>query len=297
MAFVPWHDHKPLILTALEVWQQEKSSANLLALKKKVDDALDTKYVKEKGDLLIEMNNYGDAYSSMDQADMGLALLEAGIAIGNKNWISLGKKALNVLLTDIKKGGLRKDCGGSSWFHGETSRSSKTPGGTLNKHLSATRDLIEAGDMLGNNGRDFRKAGIEGIKQLASDQYVNFKDFFVIDKGRVVRESWIYYSIDPKTKKQYFLDNEEKNPVYHVFVLGLIREIHNRLDDDFPLSALNKQRMDGLSLVRHAFLSYTTKIAGGNTGKKVPKGNYAALPNWRKPLTEGDLLYFGNTYT
>lgn len=297
MAFVPWHDHKPLILTALEVWQEEKSSANLLALTNRVEDAIKTQHVKQKGDLLIEMNEDGIAYSAMDQADMGIALIESGLATGNKNWISLGKKSLNVLLTDVKRGGLRKDSGGTSWFHGQTSRDSKSPGGTLNKHMAATRDLIEASQLLGSSGKDYYNAGIEGAKQLASDRFPNLKDYFVIQKGKIVRESWLYYSINTTNRRQYFLKNNEKNPVYHVYELGLLKKIHTLLGSDFPLSNFNNQRMDGTSLVRHAFLTYKTKLQQGlNEDKKVSVGNFAGLPTWRKPLDAEALAYFESTY-
>lgn len=297
MAFTPWHDHKSLINTATEVWQQEKSSANLQAIRKAVNNALDTKYVKEKGDLLIEMNDHGIAYSAMDQADMGLALIETGQAIGDKAYIKLGRKALNVLLTDVKKGGLRKDTGSNSWFHGQTSRSNKFPGGTLNKHLSATRDLIIAGNLLGNLGSDYRKAGIEGIRQISSGNYPSLEDFLVKKKGKPVDDSWWYYAVNPKSKKMYFLSNGEKNAVYHVFCLNLIRQIHNLLGSSFPLGQFNNQKASGKSIVRRGFDTYMLKASQGlYTNAKVPDGNFSGLPEWRKPLNAGDISYFQSNY-
>lgn len=306
MAFVEWHDTAPLIETKLEIWQQDKTSANLEALEKEISAAIDTNYVKEKGNLLFLTNNDGKAYSGMGQADMGIALIKVGRETGISKYLNKGIQCLNTLITPTSQGGLRKKKDGTSYFHSGTSRDRSSPGGTINQHMIATRDLITAGNILTELGltskaKDFRSAGIEGIKQLVGSSYPNLEDYLVIYKGVAYPKSWIYYSISIDKKKPYHLENGFKNAGYHTLVLRLIKAVHEKLGSEFPLSKFQNQKAKGTnkSVVRFMFDTYALKEQSGlETDEKVKAGNFGGFdPGRGKRIDDTEQAYFRDNYT
>lgn len=303
MAFIPWHDHQPGIKGAFERWQASKTSANLKALSKLFDKALDTKYVKQQGSLLVEMNDHGRSYSCMDQADMGTLLITAGIATGNKQWINKGVSCLEVLVTPYNKGGLRTRMHGTSWIHGKTTRISNNPGGTLNKHLTAARDLCLMSTALNTIGRrskakDFKALSIEAVKQLANPKaYPNLLNFVVKKKGVPVTDSWMYYAIRYNQRQPYHLKYEPKNGVYHVFVLRLIRTLHGLLGSDFPLAELKALKVGDTNIVRWFLEIYKSKAATGiHSDSNSVVGSYTGIPVDKPILSSSDLAYLESTY-
>lgn len=303
MAFVDWHDTAPVIETKLEIWQQDKTSANLAALEKEISKSLDVSTVKKKKNMLITTNEKGEAFSAMSQADMGLTLIKVGRSTGISKYLNQGIACLNTIITPVSQGGLRRRKNGTSFFHASTDRTRESPGGTLNKHLTATRDLITAGNILDNLGmyskaKDFRTAGIEGITQLVGSDYPTLEDYLVIYKGQPYPKSWIYYAISIEKKKPYHLEHGFKNAGYHTLVLLMIKAIHEKLGSDFPLSKFQNQKVSGKSVVRFMYDTYITKEQSGiSKDEDVKKGNFGGFEEGRgNRLSDEEKTYFTTYY-
>lgn len=303
MAFVPWHDHRELIYAAYVVWWWDRTPAKLQAVDVAISNAINTPYVKKKNGMTIEVDELGKAYSAMDQADMGSILIEVGSVANRPDLVNLGYSCLLVLLTLEKDGGLRRRKDGVSWFHAMTSRDNKSPGGTLNKHLVAVRELLECSKTLrtlGQFGRanDLYKAGMEGLLQLVSDPYPNLGDFIVRYKGDLYPRSWLYYAVSFSKKTGYHLDNGYKNATYHSFVLYLIYLIKDILGNDFPTAKFQNFKIDNKKVIRFIFDTYMLKKAEGvHSNGACKKGDFSGFSqNNGRLLTLEEEDYFRNTY-
>jgi hypothetical protein len=225
---------------------------------------------------LVETNDNGIAYSSMDQVDMGLGLLRlyeafASVAEGDDprtgHLLALGLAAYGVVTDPVGKDGLRskKTCEDDetlecSWFHAETSTNGKDSraGGTLNKHLYAVRELYRAADILEPlgiaEGTQYRRLATEGLHQLVyadsgkdEGEAPNLKDFIPRHDDEPIPNSWLYYGRNNMTGKEYFLDNRPwKNCNYHILVLRLL---HNTL----PRAVAAGASIDGFTRHRGAY--------------------------------------------
>jgi len=214
-----------------------------------------------KFDRVIFVNKHGLPHNSMAQAKLGSLFFLASLdEFTSKNpdteranaYLRLGLASYGPVLDEIGEGGLRsrgkcdlKPEYKCSWFHAVTSRSRQDAplsGGTLNKHLIATARLFESADILSKiDGyidldlkptiEAYRTAAIEGVNQLsfssgnrAPGAAPNLIDYIPkTQDGKPVKESWLYYALNPATQKPYFLKHKQyKNCRYHIIDVNSI---------------------------------------------------------------------------
>lgn len=293
-----WHDWRPLVQDAIRDYQAAPSSANRAELRSRISAALRPKNVTREKNRLIDTNKHGRSYSCMNQADMGVVLLRAGVALGADGYIEKGMACLQVLLDEYEDGGLRTRRNGGSWFHGMTSRDNKQPGGTLNKHLSAARTLQDAADIVERmspaKARAYRRAAVEGAQQLVSNKFPSLNDFLVRVSGRYRTDSWAYYSVTWGSHEGRFLDHPTKNASYHLYDMRLTEEIFTsagtRIDRaDFRSNA------KGRSPIRRMLDIYEAKLADGGLAvgsNAAPGGNFTEVTPGTTPLAPDVVAFF-----
>lgn len=286
-----WHDWFPILNAAITKATNAPSQANRAALKDAISAALRPKNVVREKSWLIDTNEHGRAYSCMNQSEMGIALLRTGVLLGQDNYIEQGMACLQVLLADYDDGGLRTRSAGGSWFHGKTSRSSKTPGGTLNKHLSAARWLQDAAELVvaysPSKAKAYRIAGEEGLRQMASAKFPSLSDFLVRVNGQIRSDSWAYYSVQWGSHDGRFLAHPTKNASYHLFCMRLIEEIFNGTGAVAINRAEFRSNAKGRSPMRRLLDTYDAKIAAGGLdvdSPAAPGGNFTAVTPGTEPL-------------
>lgn len=286
-----WHDWYPYLIGAVNTVVATPSAANKKDLREMISAALRPKNVVRDKGWLIDTNEHGRSYSCMNQSEMGLALLRAGAALGQDSYIEQGMAALQVLLADYDDGGLRTKRAGGSWFHGKTSRSSKTPGGTLNKHLSAARWLQDAAELVvaysPSKAKAYRVAGEEGLRQMASAKFPSLSDFLVHVNGQIRSDSWAYYSVQWGSHEGRFLAHPTKNASYHLFCMRLIEEIFNGTGAVAINRAEFRSNAKGRSPMRRLLDTYDAKIAAGGLdvdSPAAPGGNFTAVTPGTEPL-------------
>lgn len=275
---------------------------------KSIDELLDNKGRLELGqhDRLVETNDHGVAYSAMDQVDMGILLLRIHKALVNDDiaedhrteaFLGLGMAALDVLVDDVRDGGLRskqaceKDADATcAWFHAVTGtdREQTEEGGTLNKHLYGVRDLYQAGKILleldrpdlADRGRHYQNVAMQGMNQLVlsprakhDGDLPNLLDYVPRHRGKPIRNSWLYYGRNIVDGRPYFLESEYKNCNYHLLVIKLLhRNIRYMLDQGLDVSEFGRHRDDlGTSLVDFVIDTYERK--------RDDEGLYADAPS------------------
>lgn len=286
-----WHDWYPLLIDAVNAVTAAPSAANKKELRERISTALRPKNVVRDKSWLIDTNEHGRSYSCMNQSEMGVALLRAGVVLGQDNYIEQGMAALQVLLADYDDGGLRTRSGGGSWFHGMTSRSNKQPGGTLNKHLSAARWLQDAAQLVGpysqSKQRAYRMAGEEGLRQLAAKKFPSLDHFIVKVNGQPRADSWAYYAVTWGSREGRFLDHPTKNASYHLFCMRLIEELFNGVGVPIDRTEFRSNAKTGRSSLRRMLDSYEAKLAAGGLdvdSPAAPGGNFTAVTPGTEPL-------------
>lgn len=262
----PWHNYLHEFRGALKRDDQE-------AFERAVEDALAGDHIIREDGLLIDGNEYGRSYNCMGQSTMGLALIRSGRKWGIDEWLDDGIDAMNVLLTPYDEGGLRLRDGDSetAWYVGKTSRDHDTKGGTLNKHLYATRTLFEAAkemEALGNMqlAAQYEEAGEEGfLKLVKGHQGPQLKDYFVkTNQGDAYFESWVYYSCgNADGDRPYFLKVPEKNGGYHIYDMNLIYRLGNLVDEDFNFRPFYKEQLGSISAFGGMLQVYENKLDAG----------------------------------
>ena len=282
--FKVWHHYMPEFREALENNDKE-------AFTRSVNKALGADHIVRKGDMLIEGNDHGRAYNSMGQSDMGLALIKAGRKWGVTEWVNDGIAALEVMLTKYEAGGLRlRDADSdTAWYCGQTARHHTDKGGTLNKHLYATRTFFNAAkqmEALGMTGKaaEYKEAGEEGfLKLVKGKQAPQLKDFFVQkDNGDYYFKSWVYYACgDADKERTYFLDQKQKNANYHLFDMKLIHTIGQLVDDDFKFKPFYKEQLEYVSAFGGMLQVYENKLdmGGLDNNTRTSYGQFTSTLN------------------
>ncbi len=285
-----WHDWFPILAAAVTTVTAAPTAANKKDLREMISAALRPKNVVREKNRLVDVNEHGRAYSCMNQSEMGIALLRAGVALGQDSYIEQGMAALQVLLADYDDGGLRTRTKDGSWFHGMTSRSNKQPGGTLNKHLSAARWLQDAAEIVvqfsPSRAKAYRIAGEEGLRQLAAPKFPSLANFIVKVNGQPRADSWAFYSVAWGSQEGRFLDHPTKNASYHLFCMRLIEELFNGVG--VPLDRAEfRSNAKGRSPMRRLLDAYDAKLAAGGLdvdSPAAPGGNFTAVTPGTEPL-------------
>lgn len=293
-----WHDWRPRIEEALSAYRLVPNSSNRAEVRERIRSALREKNVVREKDRLIYVNDEGRAFSGMEQGDMGLMLFRAGRMLQDDDYIEKGMACMGVLLDDWSKGGLRRRRKGASWFHGQTNPRTKNPGGTLNKHLSATRELLYSADIVEpyspRKARAYRKAGVEGAKQMVAGTFPSLDDFLVKVNGVIRPNAWAYYSVDWAEREGRYLDHPTKNAGYHIFVMRLLETIFTTagpLLDRADFRSTAKRR----SPLRRLLDAYERKLADGGLQVKsdaAPGGNFSPAKDDQSPLSPDVIQFF-----
>jgi hypothetical protein len=280
----PWHHFSKEFREALQ--SNDKEAFALL-----VDEALGGDNIIRTDDMLIDGNEHGRSYNCMGQSDMGLALIRAGRMWDVGAWVDDGIAALNVMLTKYGAGGLRlRDAASeTAWYCGQTGRLDDDMGGTLNKHLYATRTFFLAAremERLGDAAMATRyeQAGEEGyLKLVKGRQAAMLQDFFVQAEGEDYHlGSWVYYACNDASKgRGYFLDDSQKNASYHLFDMELISQIGNLADDDFDLTPFHKEQLGSISAFGGMLRVYRNKLDSGGLGQdtETARGQFSSTIN------------------
>jgi hypothetical protein len=238
---------------------------------------------------VVETNDNGLAYSTMDQTDLGGALLSLHKLPGNKAadakaYKALALASLHVVTDTVDKGGLRsvKTCEKKpalkcSWFHAQTSTDATNTkrGGTLNKHLYGVRDLYQAGNALHGLGdaagaAHFRGVAMQGMNQMvysssASKQgdLPTLADYIPRHQGKPIQNSWLYYGRNIVEGKSYFLDEKDyKNCNYHLLVLRLLDgNLKYMLGEKIDVSGFTEKKDDlGTSILGFILETYEMRL-------------------------------------
>ncbi|PWJ20996.1 calcium-binding protein [Jannaschia seohaensis] len=254
--------------------------------------------------LLIDTNALGRSYNAMGQSTLGIHLIEAGLAWDVPKWVGGGRAALDVLLTPYAAGGLGllEFETETAWFVGRTGRESASKGGTINKHLYATRTLLEAADLLAETapGRAalYQRAGEAGFRKLAlGDAGPKLADFFVREEdGDAFLDSWVYYSlIDANPERPYFLRDQGLNGHYHTYDMTLIHQISRLLDEGFDYEPFLEETVGGLTALSAMVQVWEAKLDTGGplVDTPTPLGRFHGWhPEKGRPPTQEGLLWF-----
>lgn len=293
-----WHDWRQEIEEALSTCREVPSKVNRAELRSRIASALREKPVRREKGRLFYANEDGRAFSGMEQGDMGLMLLRAGQLLQDDDYIEKGMACMAVLLDDWNDGGLRRQRNGGSWFHGQTNPRTKNPGATLNKHLSAARELLYGAAILDayspRKADAYRKAGAEGAKQLVGSTFPNLDDFLLKVDGRVPANAWAYYSLDWAERQGRYLDHPTKNAGYHIFVMRLLETIFS-LSGPLLDRAEFRSNAKGRSPLRRLYDAYERKIADGGleeNSEAAPGGNFSPAEMGQSPLKPNVIDFF-----
>lgn len=247
------------------------------------------KLKKDDFDRLVETNDHGLAYSTMDQVDLGITLLRWHKTLlggpqaddhRTRAYLALGLGALGVVVDEVGDGGLRskKTCEKDkdltcAWFHAQTSTSSRDTkvGGTLNKHLYGVRDLYQSGNVLReidllkpdaaliDRADRHQKIALQGMNQMVYSAEAKEKgdlptlmDYIPRHDGKPIAKSWLYYGRNIVKGSPYFLkENTYKNCGYHVLVIKLLQKnLEYMIAEGADISGFTKDRADlGTSVI------------------------------------------------
>ncbi len=229
-------------------------------------------------DRVGSINDSGDAYSSMEQADLMRIGLKAWQTWGGEEYRYFAIAAGRVLLDKRDGGGLRVGW----WFTAQTSRTQNDIGWTLNKAMVAIRELHLNGEALGVKA--FSEAAMHSAEYMVLDrnrteQAPNIFDY-VPQKanGNAIFNSWLFYGRGGGDS--YFLsDKPYKNGTYHLYVMRLIHTLVHILPR-FPMQKWKKKKIDGdYSILFFLSRAYENKYADGLFVDSATQdgGNFAAL--------------------
>lgn len=204
---------------------------------------------------LILVNDLGEPYNGMGQAELGYMLYSFAAQAGEGGYPGagrdmalyrlLGRLSFQTMLTDVSQGGLaswhacdvdpKRDC---VWYHSITRRDEPAAAGaTLNQMLHVIRYMEMASALLDREGWsepfDLDTAAGAGLDQFfltdgheAPGTMPNLADFVGL---RSADGAWAFYGFDPRRAEAdgpgYFLDDPERNLHYHQHVLDLMGEV------------------------------------------------------------------------
>jgi RTX calcium-binding nonapeptide repeat (4 copies) len=291
----PWHHYA-------KEFKQALKTDDMDAFTRSLDEALGADHIIRDGDMLIDGNDHGRSYNCMGQSDMGLLLIRAGRQWGVTEWVDDGIAAMNVMLTDYDDGGLllRDAETGTAWYCGQTARHHGDRGGTLNKHLYATRTFFRAAEEMEALGRPdqaeiYEAAGEEGyLKLVKGKQAPKLKDFFVEkEPGDVHLNSWAYYACgDADGDKSYFLKNNQKNASYHIYDMELIYKIGTLVDEGFDFRPFFREQLGSMSAFGGMLEVYLNKLERGGLEEDTPTkfGQFSSTTNGNGDTPDSDVI-------
>jgi hypothetical protein len=240
--------------------------------------------------LIYEANAEGRSFNAMSQSTLGRSLIDGGARFDEPIWVEAGKMVLDTMLVEWAEGGLGlldRDAM-TAWFTGMTTSSVSITGGTLNKHLYATRTFLQAAQTLEGIGRQedaarYVTAGEAGLRKLVTGEHGPLlSDYFVrTPDGGHHLEAWVYYALlgtDPD--EAYYLIRPQLNSHYHIFDMRLIEQAGYRLAEDFDWSPFYEPTIEGLTPFGAMLRVYENKIALGGLDVDTPTefGEFAATP-------------------
>lgn len=263
--FKTWHDWRPEMEDAIARYDVAAFGSHV------INAVSANPVVAHRDGMVIETNENGRSYSCMDQGDMGVVLIKGGIRFGRPDWMAPGIGCIETNRKSYAGGGLcLRPEAGMAWYCGQTSRTQTDKGGTLNKHLHATRSFLDAADLLAPYGYNdyvslWRACAREGFRKLVKgNDLIKLANFFVYKPGGdPFWKSWIYYGGNPETKNVYFLDNRVKNATYHLFVMRLIYNIGTRLGGSIDWSEFQKKQVGDFSALKGLVRCYQNKLEMG----------------------------------
>ena len=282
-----WHDSTPLLRSHIQ-------TGNRKAFDKDLAKAIGQPHVIRDDDWLVQGNDNDDAYSAMNQANLGLTLARAYRKWNVKRYANLAVASLEPLLTprNKKRRGLRwQTSDDTCWFHSVTDRDRDGFGGTLNQHLFAVLALLDAVPLL--NRSEYRFAALAGTRQLWEDNAgPRLHDFIPRKHGDAIIPSWIYYAVTIPDKSGYFLRTDGKNATYQQLVMEQIRRIEARVPGFINYLALRP------------FFSYTLTnmekklLTGPLKDEKAPSGgDYDGFPDGHELITPTILNWYRSKIT
>ena len=292
-----WHHFGPEL-------REARKNDDEVAFSRSIDEALGGSHIVRKRDMLIDGNEHGRSYNCMGQSTLGLNLIKGGKKWGVPEWVDDGIACLNVMLVDYEAGGLRlrDNDTETSYYCGKTSRSADHKGGTINKHLYATRTFLGAAEVMRDLGKNklaakFEDAGEEGFLKLVRGSHgPKLKDYFVRDEdGDFYLKSWTYYSLSNADKdRPYFLKYTEKNGRYHIFEMELIYAIGQWFeagadtDGDFYFEPFFKPQVASLSALGAYLQVYDNKLSRGGLEEELANTIWPVRSHgeWRRRLVE-----------
>jgi len=303
MAVIVWHDRRPVLNELIKTAKANPSAVNIAALKAEIDESMsDNSYVGKKGDMVFAKNNQGRSFSVMDQADMAIVLFRAGYLFNKPEWVKLGIQVIETTCVLYDDGGLRlKGNNDTAWFCGQTSRTQKDKGGTLNKHLfaaSAFLDIVAAIEDLGDNNRSlidkYRNFAIQGLmKMFKGDDLPKMDDFFIRDGKNPYLKAWIYYGAsNVNSNKVYYLRNKPKNGSYHILCMNLIHNIATGVQSHI---GWNNFKSDAKGTLSKLYTIYDNKVKDGGLSKNSKSahgGQFGKIYHIDKPLNADAIEWY-----
>jgi hypothetical protein len=313
----------------------KQGSDKKVPLKKVLDD--EENFDLSSVDRIIFVNDEGRPHNSLLQVKLGAILLRAASEAFTRadpdpelaeTYVRLGLMAYDPVLDLVDDGGLRsratcdlKPEDQCSWFHGVTTRSrpdAPLSGATLNKDIIVTNRLFGAADAMSELDShtnvdlapridNFRKAAIEGFNQLAFSSgnrtpgaSPNLIDYIATDNGAPVKESWLYYSINPVTQGKYFLrkSNEYRNCEYQMTDIKMLYGVISNHGSYLDLSGLTEANSYlGESILDFIVETYRMKQADGGLAtdsKTRGDGNFTGCKKGTDGLPDSMLDYLVN---
>lgn len=262
-------------------------------------------------DRVYQGNDFVQPYDAMGLGNMAATLIQGARwcdDADHKMLIALGLAFSDVVTDETNEGGLRRQKDGCSWFHAHTNAKSDGYGRTLNKHLSATRDLWQAAQVLrqidaqkhkGDIQR-LERAALEGVKKMVDGAFPTLMHFIPEDrKGNRIKRSWLYYGITWGGDKGYFLDRDYKNGNYHLFVMRLIARLFKMMGDAIPRKEWKRERgaLGDRSIPEWIWETYKAKEKAGlyKDTATDPPGNFDALDReFTEPLDASDRKFWSD---
>ena len=314
----------------------KKGSDEKVPLKKVLDNQ--GNFDLAKADRIAFVNNAGRPHNSLLQVRLGDNFLQAALEAFTRpdpspelgeTYLNLGLMAYGPVLDLVEDSGLRsratcdlKPEDQCSWFHGVTTRSrpdAPLSGATLNKDIIVINRLFGAADFMPKLAShatidlapridDFRNAAIEGFNQFTFSSgnrlpglSPNLIDYIPeTDAVEPVKESWLYYSVNPVTQGKYFLkkSNEYRNCEYQITDIKMLYKVISQFGSHLDLTGVTQiNPYLGESILDFIVETYRMKLADGGlatNSKTRGDGNFSGCKKRDVGLPESMLDYLVN---
>lgn len=277
---------RKVALTALQLPRLRFWSVKRPERKFKLNQVVDRQGRMKYGkfDRVGMINKAGDAFSAMEQADLGLSFWRFYQIMARKpdarafQEVSFG--ALNVMLDTVQNGGLRL----GDWPIGQTTYKDDDYGLTLNKGICGLRTLWAVGLEAGIP--QYRAQAIRSLNYMArSGTWSKAAGPTLMDYAPPSR-GWIYYGMSGDTGEPYYLKKDpSKNGLYHIYIMEMLAWMRTSMGAAFPYGAL-KPFMD---VLKDAYVAKGNLYVASNAAAGV---QYGAVPTKREPLRAGQLAQF-----